>query len=447
MWWLLAALPILQVRITPQDPYAGRISWLSRLYRRVHPPTRPWTVRALLLYREGDTLTPGRLRRIKGFLEATGLFSEVHVTVDTQPAGVVLHVETRDVQPLALFLDVRGSPGAVHKEVGLEDLNLQGLGVSAWVHAGEDPVMGRFLRASGSALRRTVRWRVQALHTHRGWEVHARRVPVLFPGWRPAGPVVELRMGSGQPDPRRPPPPQAAGTVGWRMWPGEHVGLTPTIWGTTGTGGGGGAVGMQMLWEDREVCFYRDLDFPGLDEARACGGLLMLTLLPGTRSQYGVGFAWSQGAADRWHLQLELQALSVPEGSSAREAVRLAIRFPGHLWAVGRAFAATTRGSRLWLSPETGIRTLDYAGRLVTDAAGGGLELRTRLLDISPYLVLQGVVFVEGGWAAQADWGGAGVGLRGSWLFSNPRVPLRLDLGFPRTGGPPVLYVGVGQAW
>ncbi|MCF6192490.1 MAG: hypothetical protein L3J76_05105 [Candidatus Hydrothermae bacterium] len=266
----------------------------------------------------------------------------------------------------------------------------------------------------------------------------------------PAGthrPVVSLRAGVGQPDPRRPPPPHAAGTVGWRMWPWPHAGITPLVVWTDGQVGSGGAAGIQVFWEDQGVLFFRDLDLPGLEEVGPQGGRFTLTLLPGARSQYGLGFAWSQGAANRWHLQLQLEAREVPEGSSVQERVRLAVRLPAHLWAVGQMFAASARGSRLWLSPETGIRTLDYAGRLVTDAAGAGLELRTALLNFPPYLVLQGVGFVEGGWAAQAAWGGVGLGLRGSWLLSNPRLPFRVDLGFPRTGGPPVLYVGVGQAW
>ena len=139
----LEGRPVGRVTIAPRNIYEpvppGAIGHLFRIANRLHMRTRPSTIRALLLFDEGDPWSDelgretARLMRSLDFLYPQ--------RIEALPAGdsVEVLVETRDVWSTRLEFNLESFAGRSYGSIALNELNFLGFGKSVSLTYREEP--------------------------------------------------------------------------------------------------------------------------------------------------------------------------------------------------------------------------------------------------------------------------------------------------------------------
>ncbi len=140
----LSGRPVALVRAMPHeiwDPVPpGPLSGVYSVANRLHVRTRPATVRASLLVREGDPFDPRRVAESERLLRALRFLSPESVLVRPRGDSVELEFHTRDRWSTNPEINLESGGGRVYGAMSFTERNFLGLG---WWVAGnyrEDPV-------------------------------------------------------------------------------------------------------------------------------------------------------------------------------------------------------------------------------------------------------------------------------------------------------------------
>ncbi len=121
------------------DPRENR--WLFRLANRLHPTTRPWAVRAQLLFATGDVYDPRVLAETERTLRATGNFYDVEVVpvaFDEATGLVDVAIRGRDVWTLSGGVQFSRGGGENSTGFKIRDDNFFGTGKSLKLERSEN---------------------------------------------------------------------------------------------------------------------------------------------------------------------------------------------------------------------------------------------------------------------------------------------------------------------
>lgn len=155
-----------EVRVTTLDIFdpakPGEDNVLFRAANKVHPRTRPNTVRHLLLFAPGDRYDPALLPESERILRASGYLYDAWI----RPAGwdgsrVDIEVVTRDVWTLTLGIGFSRSGGENRTRIGIEDSNLFGTGKEVTVRRTDDVDRTQVLYRYRDPNLRGKRWRME----------------------------------------------------------------------------------------------------------------------------------------------------------------------------------------------------------------------------------------------------------------------------------------------
>ncbi|HEX6851463.1 MAG TPA: POTRA domain-containing protein [Candidatus Polarisedimenticolaceae bacterium] len=122
-----------EVRVTTLDIFdpskPGEDRAIFRAANKVHPRTRPNTVRRLLLFEPGDRYDPEQLAESERILRASGYLYDAWIRpIGWDGTRVDIEVVTRDVWTLTLGIGYSRSGGENRTRIGIEDSNLLGTG-------------------------------------------------------------------------------------------------------------------------------------------------------------------------------------------------------------------------------------------------------------------------------------------------------------------------------
>jgi hypothetical protein len=154
------------VRVTPLDIFdpskPGEDNALFRAANKVHPRTRPNTVRRLLLFAPGDRYDPALLQASERILRASGYLYDAWI----RPAAwdgtrVDIEVVTRDVWTLTFGIGYGRSGGENRTRIGIEDSNLFGTGMEVTVRRTNDVDRTQVLYRYRDPNLRGSRWRME----------------------------------------------------------------------------------------------------------------------------------------------------------------------------------------------------------------------------------------------------------------------------------------------